>query len=397
MPHPQRRRRSRKRSTSAAHSSPRCEQCRALLPRELFGLGRCPCCVDYDGAGEALLTAALDSLWRGDSGVERVFAYRRLASHLGIASAKTPTFAAIDAVLALRLWPSRFTRDEDAWRHYEAKESNFRTWKRLVPHLPDATMRHRYQAASAPLTRLEREEVAAGLAAMLLAANLERHAALKRSLARLANLCARHCRLCGALLPDPHIPAELSGLGRCPCCVDYDGPGRFSAAKRSLPELEPMTHCPRALPRACTRLKGQRKLLYLWLRRHSSRSHSSRAAAASHARVQHPPPARVPVVVVGGQRFAAPLQRERRVSKRKLAMMEFAHTRAIALASQNATPQQVEQLQAAVLATHELAEYGAAQRHFGQGRPCLGVLGALLQAVRVGPCHLPGVCAHAPT
>jgi hypothetical protein len=68
----------------------------------------------------------------------------------------------------------------------------------------------------------------------------------------------------------------------------------------------------------------------------------------------------VPVVVVGGQRFAAPLQRERHVSKRKLAMTEFAHSRAIGLAGANATPQQVEQLQAAVLATHELAEYGAA-------------------------------------
>ena len=41
-------------------------------------------------------------------------------------------------------------------------------------------------------------------------------------------------------------------------------------------------------------------------------------------------------------------------------MMEFAHSRAIGLAGANATPQQLEHLQAAVLATHELAEFGAA-------------------------------------
>ena len=68
-----------------------------LLPRELFGRGRCPSCVEYDGAQaawarrhcgrrhcESLLMAALDSLWLGDGGINRIFAYRQLASHLGI-------------------------------------------------------------------------------------------------------------------------------------------------------------------------------------------------------------------------------------------------------------------------------------------------------------------------
>ena len=353
----------RKRSTQAGNSSPRCEMCRAALPPELFGLGRCPCCVDYDGAGESLLMAALDSLWQGDVGVDRVFAYRQLASHLGIANAKTPTFAAIDAVLARRLWPSRFSRDEDAWRSYEAKASNFRTWNKLIPHLPDLTMRHRYQVASAPLTLLEREEVAAGLATMLLAANRERRATLDRSMARLADLCSRHCRLCGALLLDPHVPAELSGRGRCPCCVDYDGPGRYAAAKRDLPAEETLSR--ESTPCASSRLHTSKRRAFQLAPTSATslaplRLQPARADASSSVRVQHPPPPRVPVVVVGGQRFAAPLQRERHVSKRKLAMTGFAHSRALALASVDATPEQVRQLQAAVLATHELAEYGAA-------------------------------------
>ena len=347
-----------------------CTHCGALLPRELFGRGRCPSCVEYDGASnshilgggcEGLLTAALDSLWRGDTGVDRIFAYRQLASHLGVANAKRPSFAAIDAVLAVRLWPIHFPRDEDAWRKYEAKSSNFRTWKRMVPHLADSTMRQRYDVASAPLTPQESEEAVMGLATMLLVANREKHAALGRSVMRLANLCSQHCRSCGALLPDPLIPPELAGRGRCPSCSDYDGP---LAREPSLLDLA----YERDLPRPLSRMQVARGQTAPGVQRPGgvtpssapSRLQSARAQGTNDARHRDGRLDRVPVVMIGSQRFAAPLQRDRRTSKRKLAMLEFAHARASTLASQTATPEQMDDLRAAVLATHELAEYGAA-------------------------------------
>mmetsp|Transcript_25601 Transcript_25601/g.51388 ORF Transcript_25601/g.51388 Transcript_25601/m.51388 type:complete len:225 (-) Transcript_25601:1477-2151(-) len=90
-------------------------------------------------------------------------------------------------------------------------------------------------------------------------------------------------------------------------------------------------------------------------------SGSTSSAAPSTTGPHHSPVQRMPVVVVGGQRFAAPARRSHTcVSKRKHAILEFAHSRALTLASSSATPEQLEHLQSAVVATSELAEYGAA-------------------------------------
>ena len=74
-------------------------------------------------------------------------------------------------------------------------------------------------------------------------------------------------------------------------------------------------------------------------------------------RTDGPPamPAIMQTVVAEGQRFAAAPDRHRLISKRKRAMLQFAHKRAAAMASSSTTHEQLEHLQAAVLATHELA------------------------------------------
>lgn len=144
------------------------------------------------------------------------------------------------------------------------------------------------------------------------------------------------CERCGALLP-----RELFGLGRCPSCVDYDGPGSYAAARRALRETAAEAR-PEPTPVRTSRLQRAR-----------------REAATPAARQAVPPPACVPVVLIGGQRFPVP-PHSRVDSKRKRSMLEFAHARAVSMAASNATPEQIAHLKAAVAATHELAEYGAA-------------------------------------
>ena len=69
----------------------------------------------------------------------------------------------------------------------------------------------------------------------------------------------------------------------------------------------------------------------------------------------------MPTVTVGGQVFAAPAgRRERATSVRKLSMMQLAVQRAARLAAPTADEAQRDSLADAVLATHELAEHGAA-------------------------------------
>ena len=69
----------------------------------------------------------------------------------------------------------------------------------------------------------------------------------------------------------------------------------------------------------------------------------------------------MPTLVIDGHRFAAPGKRkERATSTRKLAMLDYAHQRALDMAPQGATDLQRASLVQAVQATHELAEYGAA-------------------------------------
>ena len=161
---------------------------------------------------------------------------------------------------------------------------------------------------------------------------------------------SRACMRCG----EP-LPLELFSLGRCPSCIARDGPppsapsshlpgrrglGLFAAASRATP-------APSAA--AVGREASSRK------RTLSTRSGPERPASSAGL------PDAVPVITIGGQRFAAPVNRTPQAqSPRKKAMLAYAHRRAQAMAPPSATPEQVAQLSAAVTATHELAEYGAA-------------------------------------
>ena len=138
--------------------------------------------------------------------------------------------------------------------------------------------------------------------------------------------------------------SEESGLGkRRRDCVDGDGPGRYAAAA-ALEERHGAL-APVALPSPAER---------------ASRSSATRKRQHG-ASVPVAAPSTIPVVVVGGQRFAAPAARAARPdSRRKQAMVAYAHQRAVALAAPGATAEQREQLQAAVLATQNLSEFGAA-------------------------------------
>ena len=88
----------------------------------------------------------------------------------------------------------------------------------------------------------------------------------------------------------------------------------------------------------------------------SSAESSSAAAAAPPSS----PQSRMPTVNAAGPILAAPADRHRLSTKRKQAMLEYAHGRAAHMASPAASNAQRERLTAAVLATHELAEFGAA-------------------------------------
>lgn len=163
------------------------------------------------------------------------------------------------------------------------------------------------------------------------------------------------------------LPRELFGLGRCPCCVDYDGPGRYAAAVasakgRSLPLDEPSAPLAAGRLSRLQQARAAAREAALPSSAGSAASHSSTVSADPiQARASaNAVPARVPTVVVGGQVYAAPVDRHRFSSKRKVAMLQYAHTRASEMASASATPQQRDNLTAAVVATHELAEYGAA-------------------------------------
>ena len=144
------------------------------------------------------------------------------------------------------------------------------------------------------------------------------------------------------------VSAALSlcalGIGRAYTSDSMgDGPGRYSAAFNALPSA------------ASERLPVPTEAPKL------SRLQEARAAqkSTSHATAAHPPGS-MPVRVIGGQRFAVPISRERAVSKRKLAMLQHAHDRACALAAPTATAEQIASIHEAVLVTQELAEYGAA-------------------------------------
>ena len=117
-----------------------------------------------------------------------------------------------------------------------------------------------------------------------------------------------------------------------------DGPGRYAAAFNALP-----SSTSERVPAATELPKASR----LQLQARAAEKMASRAPSAR-------PADSMPVRVIGGQRFAVPLSRERAVSKRKLAMLQHAHDRACALAAPTATSEQIASIQSAA---HDTAHH----------------------------------------
>jgi hypothetical protein len=151
-----------------------------------------------------------------------------------------------------------------------------------------------------------------------------------------------------------------------------DGPGRVAAALRIADSVAPPL-LPRQISHDTKHVVVRRSKL--WEATQMQRSITSNLAHAlqtkepdtalnAHAKHASAETSQMPVTMVNGQQFAAPaknqVRRDRRVSKRKLAMLELAHDRAHQMADPNATPAQRANLVHAVVATHELAEHGAA-------------------------------------
>jgi len=246
------------------------------------------------------LMAALDGLKAGvpytDMTQQRHL--RVLAAHISTAHPKMPTFAAITAVLDQALNPRRFDRDEDCWKAHKASRSNYQAYKsKLQP--------------------------------------LARQAILKRM----------------------HPPtSEESGLGKeRRDRLEGDGPGRYAQACAAAP-----------LPKAAPPGAAKRSRLYQAMHAptEAQAGEPQPPTAKKHAAAPWGAaslPVQMPTVMVGGRRFAAPAQRrERAHSARKQAMLDHAHSRALAMAGPHATDDQRANLVGAVMATHELSEFGAA-------------------------------------
>jgi hypothetical protein len=196
-----------------------------------------------------------------------------------------------------------------------------------------------------------------------------------------------------ALPSSPILPLSLAffaimhtlGIGRAYSSDSMgDGPGRYSAALRAAssapppsslfsPSILPSSSFSSSLPMAPpqhsfapadahARLPPAPQPMSGHAAPLLSRMQTARLQTARPRRTDGPPvmPAVMQTAVADGQRFAAAPDRHRLVSKRKRAMLQFAHERAAAMASSSTTHEQLEHLQMAVLATHELAEYGSA-------------------------------------
>ena len=285
-----------------------CSSCDAPLPLELFGLGRCPSCVDYDGPrlsyDEAkIFLASYDEClglgWRSSADVDEhikdAAAYAQLRSLLAFLytnNAKRPTVRAIGAVLAQIAEPESFSPDQRAWKAFGASRSNFYTYRqRLCERLREATEAFDHHLVGTSSSSFLNQEVI------------------------------------------EHMP------------------GRYSAAVAS-----------KRLPSdAAASSSAKRSRLF-------QATHAAAGGTTYVAPLRATPPARtppaddrMPTVMVGGQRFAAPAQRKERVaSARKQAMLAHAHDRANAMSGVHATDEQRANLVDAVVATHELAEFGAA-------------------------------------
>ena len=105
-------------------------------------------CEDADGPSTVTVAQYLDAYYPALQSVERgrsvranpgdhahVLCLRRLYACIGTGGAKTPTFKALETVLALRLWPHRYLRHEDAWTTFDASHSNFKAYKKKLESL----------------------------------------------------------------------------------------------------------------------------------------------------------------------------------------------------------------------------------------------------------------------
>ena len=145
-------------------------------------------------------------------------------------------------------------------------------------------------------------------------------------------------------------------------CEDGDGPGAYAAAKAM------------ARKRPSANAKAPKAPSQYWLARHvtlpsqvaptesnSSSTAVRKSSSLATASQKHKSAKRMPTVNIGGEVFAAPVERRARaISKRKLAMLHLADERARRMSARDATEDQRDTLAQAVRATHELAEHGAA-------------------------------------
>ena len=351
------------------------------LPSELFGLGRCPSCVDYDGpTNREALSNALEQVALGAESESLGTALNTLAMTFGF-QPRSSMRRTLLAVLSQALWPHNYPTDNTAFEHFNSSRASFIYWKKLLssclplsslaqeclqsrahpgssssvdessdPNLsasvpgPSASVPAATSSSAASLPAMSELESPTELAAVQ--EYLSHRSWAERSSAfSLVRPVQHRCLVCAV-----QLPLELFGRGRCPSCVDYDGPGRLATAwRKAVPTLDP---CSEPLPKR-------------------SRMQLAREQAGM-ARLPTPtpptPPAaqpamstRMPTLTVGGQRFAAPAGRkERATSARKQAMLNFARRRAAEMAAPNASAEQVAMLEEAVVATHELAEHGAA-------------------------------------
>ena len=340
---------------SSSPSSPPYSSSLTNLPCELFGLGRCPSCADYDGppggtslqlcvsstelgklfrAAERALVKHSEGSASSESQLPSIDTSRacvQLLRALGIESVKLSSQLALMAALDKLHRPSKFDTDKQYWEAYGASRSNFLAYVRLL--------REAMASLPPPVEQLMNLVPLSWGQGSFDVAQISDHPAVLM------------------LQPDPQLPSEVFGLGRCPSCCDYDGPGRLAAAKAkvSLPpprasitkpsRLYMATHAPLCNPSVSQ----------------SKAAPSSTGAASRPAEGRPSAPSRMASIVVGGQRFAAPTGRkERATSMRKTAMLELARERALSMAPVHASEQQRADLVDAVRATHELAEFGAA-------------------------------------
>ena len=93
-----------------------------------------PSAALHHAAVEEAYLIAVHSILMGPYDEEHERVLRVLLDTLGIHRATQASLRAITAVLSLRAFPGRFTRDQDAWEWADASRSNFQTCKRRLDH-----------------------------------------------------------------------------------------------------------------------------------------------------------------------------------------------------------------------------------------------------------------------